>query len=227
MAWQLPSAQSPVPAALSSSSAASSRYSALRVSVSNCRACVAWLSVPALRTWYAAIATCPTRVRFDIGTALVGELIGPAAALCGFGPDQPLVLELLQCRVDGSRAGPPHAVASLADRLDDLVTVHRLLGQQRERRSADVAPLGPRPARPASAGLGEPGAERRSTRAGWDRRSAGEAPSAAMTATAAPPPPEVLVVASSRPAFISHRFLLFCIPAPVSLRSIPDCRRAV
>src|SRR5580700_3696437 len=55
---------------------------------------------------------CPELVGmgFDVGTALVGELIGPAATFGCLGPDQPLVLELLQRRVDRARAGPPHAV---------------------------------------------------------------------------------------------------------------------
>src|SRR5580700_520698 len=89
-------------------------------------------------------------MRVGVGTALVGELIGATAAIGLLGPDQALILKLLKRRVDRARARPPDAAAALADLLDDLVAVHRLLGQERERRRADVAAPGAPAARSAS-----------------------------------------------------------------------------
>ena len=53
--------------------------------------------------------------------------------------DQALVLELLQRRIDRAGARAPDAVTALLDLLHDLVAVARLLGEQQQRRRADVA----------------------------------------------------------------------------------------
>ena len=77
--------------------------------------------------------------------AVLGQPVDPATVLL-LGPHQALVLELLQRRVDRSGAGLPRAAAAPADLLDDLVAVHRLLGQQGQHRRSDIAPAGPRSA---------------------------------------------------------------------------------
>ena len=175
---------SPSPAG-SSSSAARIRYSALRVSVSTLRACAAWASVPALidlegrhrdlpdqaahldrRAAGAAGHHVPgsvqlVRVRGRVRPALVGQLVGAPAALASLSPDQALILELLERRVDRAGAWPPDSPAALADLLDDLVAVHGLLGEQRERCRPDIAAPGPRP---AHAALAAPRAEVRAFR---------------------------------------------------------------
>ena len=86
------------------------------------------------------------RVRRYVGLALRGQRVPAAPALGRLGLDQRLVLELLQGGIDRPGAGPPHAAAALADLLDDLIAVPGLLGQQRERGGADIAPLDPRAA---------------------------------------------------------------------------------
>ena len=73
---------------------------------------------------------------------LFGEPVDPSTVLF-LGADKALVLELLQGGIDGARARLPAAAAALADFLDDLVTVHRLLGEQRDHRRSDVTPAGP------------------------------------------------------------------------------------
>src|SRR6476469_3838253 len=75
---------------------------------------------------------------------LFGQPVHPAAVLL-LGSDQSLVLELLQRRVHRTRARLPRAAAALTDLLDDLVPVHRLFGQQRDHRGADIATAGARP----------------------------------------------------------------------------------
>src|SRR5215470_1561375 len=145
------------------------------------------------------------RVSLDVVAALAGELVAPPAALVGLGHDQPLVLQLLQRRVDGSRAGPPHAVAPLADLLDDLVAVHRPLGQQGQRRGTHVAALGPGSA---------PHPRLAHPPAGGEMRAAGEAgppgkpgkpgTTADVAApTAAAPPGEVLIAAAPPALFVA------------------------
>src|SRR5258708_20747145 len=57
--------------------------------------------------------------------------------------DQALVLKLRERRMHRPGAWPPEAAAPIADLLDDLVAVHRLLGEQRERAGAHKAPLRP------------------------------------------------------------------------------------
>src|SRR5579884_457333 len=54
-------------------------------------------------------------------------------------PDQPLVLELGERRVDRPRARAPPPVAARLDRLHQLVAVARLLGDQHQQRRANVA----------------------------------------------------------------------------------------
>ena len=74
--------------------------------------------------------------------SFVGEREGAAPRFGRGRLDQALVLELLQRRVDGARARRPVAAAPLGDDLDDLVAVHRLLGEEREDGGADVAAPG-------------------------------------------------------------------------------------
>src|SRR5450755_190649 len=136
------------------------------------------------------------RVRRHVVLAVIGEHVAAAAAVSGLGPDQALVLQLLQGRVDGARTRPPDSPAALADLLDDLVTVHRLLGQQGQRRRPDVTTLGPRSAHPRLAG---PGAEAVETRRA--RHPAGEAAAHMAAATAAPRPPTLVLAAV--PLFVS------------------------
>src|SRR5215218_261324 len=93
-------------------------------------------------------------VRLDVGAALVGQRVRPAA-LSRLGADEPLVLELLQRRVDGTGARPPDAVGALFDLLHQLVAVARLLAEQHQQRRADVAAAGARAARRAEAGEAE------------------------------------------------------------------------
>src|SRR5258705_10592535 len=56
-------------------------------------------------------------------------------------PDQALVLPPRERRIHRPGARPPEAAASIADLLDDLVPVHRLLGEQRERCGAHIPAL--------------------------------------------------------------------------------------
>ena len=56
-----------------------------------------------------------------------------------------------------SRTRPPYPATAGFDLLDDLVAVTRLLGEQRERGRANVAPLRPRPAVPTWVCEREPG----------------------------------------------------------------------
>src|SRR5690606_7427026 len=62
------------------------------------------------------------------------------------GPDQSLILEHLQRRVDGAGAGLPGSPAAGADLLDHLVPVHRLLAEEHQ----DRRPDGAAPASPAA-----------------------------------------------------------------------------
>src|SRR6185437_15861486 len=109
--------------------------------------------------------------------------------LAGLGPDQALVLQLLERRVDRAGAGPPDSPAALADLLDDLIAVQRALGQQGQRRRADVAAPGPRPAHPR---LARPRAH--AVESGRSRHPAGK-PAAAVTPAAAGPAAPAFVVA--------------------------------
>src|SRR5260221_8647130 len=134
-------------------------------------------------------------VRVNVGAALLGQPVAPATAVARLGAGQALALELLQRGLDRTGARTPHAVAPLADRLDDLVAIHRLLGQQRQRRRTDVASLCPRPAHPAQARIAKPGPEHvEARRAAMTRDRHGHPPTggpgaADMTATAAAAPP--------------------------------------
>src|SRR5260221_3980781 len=154
-------------------------------------------------------------VRVNVGAALLGQPVAPATAVARLGADQALVLELLQRGIDRTGARTPHAVAPLADRLDDLVAIHRLLGQQRQRRRTDVASLCPRPAHPAQARIAKPGPEHvEARRAAMTRDRHGHPPTgepgaADMTATAAAAPPHELLITAAPPA-------LFLAPAPVA-----------
>src|SRR5580704_8446059 len=96
------------------------------------------------------------RVRGRIRAALVGQLVGAPAALASLSPDQALILELLQRRVDRAGAWPPDSPAALADLLDDLVAGHGLLAEQCQRCGPHVTAPG---SRTAHAALAAPGAE--------------------------------------------------------------------
>ena len=72
----------------------------------------------------------------------VGQREHAPAGLGGGGLDEPFVLELLQGRVHRAGARRPVAAAALRDHLDDLVAVHRLLGEEGQDRRADVAAAG-------------------------------------------------------------------------------------
>ncbi len=128
-----------------------------------------WPSLPARPTCMAAAATSTMRPRRSTRErsaprAASSQGAGPSPACLGLGPalggqaedpaalrlvrgDQSLVLEGLEGRVDRAGAGPPDAPAALGQLGDDLVAVHRLLGQEGEDGGADVAPspFGPRP----------------------------------------------------------------------------------
>src|SRR6185437_13252829 len=53
--------------------------------------------------------------------------------------DEAFVLELVQRRVDRSRAGCPPSTGSVGDGLHQLVAMHRLLGEQQQDRRPHVA----------------------------------------------------------------------------------------
>ena len=119
-----------------------------------------WAAVPAWATCRVAASTWWTRSRSSTRSSSaastashgvgrsrprprraprVGEGVDLAAGLRGGGLDQALVLEQLQGGVDRAGARRPLAAAALRDHLDDLVAVHRLLGEQGEDRGAHVA----------------------------------------------------------------------------------------
>ncbi len=81
------------------------------------------------------------RKRGRLLAAGVRELEDPPAVAV-HGADQLLVLELLERRVDRSRAGAPCPAGALGELLDDLVAMHRLLRQEGEDGRADVAAAG-------------------------------------------------------------------------------------
>src|SRR6185437_8910194 len=83
-----------------------------------------------------------------IAPALVRQSIRTARTVRVLQCDQVLVFELSQRRVHRPWARLPQSAATLADLLDDLIAVHRLLSQQGQRRRADVAALGPAAAPP-------------------------------------------------------------------------------
>src|SRR5919108_2446201 len=60
------------------------------------------------------------------------------AAIVGLGNDQSFVLEQLQRRIDGARAGAPDATGAAFQLADHLVTVHRALGQKSQHRRSYV-----------------------------------------------------------------------------------------
>ena len=127
-------------------------------------------------------------VRLGLGdgdAARVGQGEDPSALGLGRG-DQALVGEHLQRRVDRPGAGPPHAAAALGELGDDLVAVHRLLGEQPQDRQPDVSATRPGAASTtavatATAPRVEPGPEGRAEpRAEAGRRAA--VPAAATAA---------------------------------------------
>ncbi len=80
-----------------------------------------------------------------LGSAGVGEVVGLAPVFLER-LDQALVFELGQRRIHRARTRPPRAAGALVQGLDDLVPVHRLLGDQEQRRGAHVTALHPAPA---------------------------------------------------------------------------------
>jgi hypothetical protein len=62
-----------------------------------------------------------------VGITLVGEM-RYLASLGLLDPDEPLILQLLQRRIDGARTRIPESLTALRDLLDDLVPVHGTLG---------------------------------------------------------------------------------------------------
>jgi hypothetical protein len=111
-------------------------------------------------TWRATPNSSQTRralvTRRRSGLAAGVGQVELLAALGLVGPDQALVLELLERGVDRARAGAPDALAAALDLLHELVAVARLLGEEREQRGADVAAArartatAPRATRPAA-----------------------------------------------------------------------------
>src|SRR5215468_8539840 len=81
----------------------------------------------------------------DVGPPGVGEHVRTTFVDL-FGADQAFVLELGERWVDRPWAWPPDAVRALLDLLHELVAVPRSLRQEQQRRGADIATAGPRPA---------------------------------------------------------------------------------
>jgi hypothetical protein len=140
------------------------------------------------RTFVALSGALPRRAvglfaRLGLGLAGLGER-EHAATFDVLALDEALVLEELQCRVDRAGARAPHAAAALFEPLHDLVPVHRLFGEHREDRRADVAAARPGPGAaamtvgPMRAMRAELEACRRAF-AGTGLRAAGSAPRAA------------------------------------------------
>src|ERR1022692_2598333 len=143
------------------------------------------------------------RVGIGIVPSVLGEDVRSPAALPRLRADQAFILQLLQRRVDRPRARPPDTAAPLADLLDDLVPVHRALGQQRERRRADVAALGPGASHHPR--IPEPGTQPRESRRSAESRPAAESRATAVTSPAATSAPPCFLVALVPPAvFFMH-----------------------
>src|SRR5579875_3303681 len=111
------------------------------------------------------------RMRRHVVAAGISERVPSPPALLALGTDQALVLELLQRRIDRAGAWPPHPVTALGDLLDDLISVHRPLGQQRQCCRPDVAAPGPRPSHPPRTRPAWPGPEPESARAAGKART--------------------------------------------------------
>src|SRR5450755_4454767 len=150
------------------------------------------------------------RVGVGILPPVVGEDVRSPAALPRLRADQALILQLLQRRIDRTRARPPDAAAPLADLLDDLVSIHRALRQQCECRRADVAALGPRASHHPR--IPEPGPQPGESRRSAESWPAAESRAAAMTSPAAASASSCFLVALVPPAvFLMHvRLLLLC-----------------
>ena len=113
-------------------------------------------------------------VLVDVGAARVGQ-VDHRPALGLLGAHQAFVGQLRHRRVHRARAGAPGPAGALGDLLDDLVAVHRLLGEQREDRRAHVT------ARPSSTAAAARAAEAARTAEATTRSATGasEAPGAA------------------------------------------------
>src|SRR5262249_54911241 len=169
-------------------------------------------------------------------------LVCPTAAIASLGPDQALVLKLLQRWVDRARARPPDSAATLADLLNDLVAIHRLLREQSQRSCSDVPATGARPAHAArptpmpeprvATGEAWPWREARHWREARTAEWAGEVPPAAMGAPAPGMPLVVVIVPAAALAIfgrlppartaapaafllVSHLFLLVSVSSQV------------
>ena len=113
-------------------------------------------------------------VLVDVGAARVGQ-VDHRPALGLLGAHQAFVGQLRHRRVHRARAGAPCPAGALGDLLDDLVAVHRLLGEQREDRRAHVT------ARPSSTAAAARAAEAARTAEATTRSATGasEAPGTA------------------------------------------------
>ena len=141
-------------------------------------------------------AGCVLRALGDVRAPGVRQMVEtPAVRLLG--PDQALVLELLQRRVDRAGARAPQALGALLELLHDLVAVARLLREEQQRRGADVAAA----RAPAPAAAAGPAAAAMNGAAHGPKPGpppgAAEAGAAAEAGTARPAGPAGTEVASS------------------------------
>ena len=118
------------PAASSRASRAAAARSARRVfiaSVTDART-----SSASRRTESVSSVSMPSRspdAGGEFGAAGIGDLVDGLAAV-GLLGDEALLFELRQARVDRARARHVGAAEAVAERLDELVAVHRALGEQ-------------------------------------------------------------------------------------------------
>ena len=119
----------------------------------------------------------------DVPGARLGEVDDPAA-LHLLDADQALVLELRDRRVDRPRAGAPDTAGPLADLLDDLVAVPRLLRDQGEDGAAHVTARGASSAAPAASGESAGRAARAETRTAGAEAAGHATPERASAAAA-------------------------------------------
>src|SRR5258708_4122783 len=108
-----------------------------------------------------------------VTAASLGERVRAPFPGGGLQHDQALVLQLRERRIHRPGARPPEAAAAIGDLLDDLVSVHRLLGEQRQRRGAYIAALCPATA-PAVAACPRPEARRAAVETGASLKSGTE-----------------------------------------------------
>ncbi len=78
------------------------------------------------------------RAGIGVGASRVGQVEHPLAVTF-LGSDEFLVGEQLEDGVDRTGTWPPRTVAAFGKLVDHLIAVHRGLGEQGEKRRADVA----------------------------------------------------------------------------------------